>query len=220
LKTLILDIETENTGYDVMADNKRIISVQIGDSTKQELYYADASSQDDSLARAKERIYGLLDVGTVFSGYNITGFDIPILTKFLNVEIPMKNILELSKTPLVANICQQRNRKTLRLEDICTQLSINSAHKEEMNKKAETYKTKPEIISQAKEAARDLASRKGWDLDFSLKYAVDKIAGGNAIYDSYKDFITSGGSENTLFYRYAVGDIVSEYELLLHTMKN
>jgi hypothetical protein len=220
LKTLILDVETENTGHDIMADNKRIISVQIGNSTNQELWYADAPSHDRSLARAKERINGLIEGGTVFSGYNITGFDIPILEKFLDVKIPAKNLIELSKTDLVTNICRQRNRNTLRLEDICAHLGINSHHKDEMNQRAETYKTRPEIVLQAREAARDLASRRGWDLDFSLGYAVDKIAGGHAIFDSYKDFITSNGSEDTLFYRYAVGDVISEYKLLIHTGNN
>ena len=214
MKILILDVETENTGYDIMADNKRLLSVQIGDSNKQELYYADAPSHDSLLVRAKERIYGLLNDETVFSGHNLTGFDTPMLEKFLDIKIPKKNLLDLSKTQLVTNICQLRNRNTLRLEELCSHLGINSSHKDEMNQKAETYKTRPEIVAQAQAAARDLVSRRGWSFNFSLGYSIDKIAGGHAIYDSYKDFVASKGSENTLFYRYATGDIVSEYELL------
>ena len=217
MKTLILDVETENTGYDIMEHNKRIISVQIGDSTLQELYYADSPIHETSLSRARERINDLLGKDTIFSGYNLTGFDTPMLEKFLDIKIPTKNLLDLSKTQLVTNICQQRNRNTLRLEELCSHLGINSSHKDEMNQKAETYKIKPEIVAQAQAGARDLVSRRGWSFNFSLGYSIDKIAGGHAIYDSYKDFVASRGSENTLFYRYAVGDIVSEYELLRRT---
>lgn len=38
----VIDIETENTGTDIMTDNKRIISVQIGDDVNQDLYWADS----------------------------------------------------------------------------------------------------------------------------------------------------------------------------------
>jgi len=200
-----------------MEHNKRIISVQIGDSTLQELYYADSPIHETSLSRARERINDLLGKDTIFSGYNLTGFDTPMLEKFLDIKIPTKNLLDLSKTQLVTNICQQRNRNTLRLEELCSHLGINSSHKDEMNQKAETYKIKPEIVAQAQAGARDLVSRRGWSFNFSLGYSIDKIAGGHAIYDSYKDFVASRGSENTLFYRYAVGDIVSEYELLRRT---
>jgi len=215
----IIDIETENTGSDIMRDNKRIISVQIGDDTKQELYYADSEDPRFTLAMAKERIESLLSQGVVFAGYNIKGFDIPLLKQFLGVEIPESSLLELSQTTMVTSLCQQRSRNRLRLEEICILLGIDSSHKKEMKRKAETYKTRPEIIAQAQEAARDIASRKGWSLDFSYGYAIDKIAGGNAIFDSYKDFVASKGSINTLFYRYAAGDVISEFRLLKHIMK-
>lgn len=199
-----------------MEHNKRIISIQIGDSAKQELYYADSPNPETSLMGAEERINELLDKNTIFSGYNITGFDIPMLKKFLDITIPSNNLMDLNTTPLVTNLCKQRR---LRLEELCTQLNINSSHKDEMNKKAESYKTRPELISQAQEAAREIVNRKGWSYNWTLQRTIDKIAGGYAINDSYKDFVASKGSENTLFYRYAVGDIISEYELLLHTMK-
>ncbi len=202
-----------------MKDNKRIISVQIGDDTKQELYYADSEDPRFTLAMAKERIESLLSQGVVFAGYNIKGFDVPLLKEFLGVEIPESNLLELSQTSLVANLCRQKGRNRLRFEEICCSLGIDCSHKEEMNRKAETYKTRPEIIAQAREAARDIASRKGWSLDFSYRYALGKIAGGNAIFDSYKNFVASKGSVNTLFYRYAVGDVISEFKLLKHIIE-
>lgn len=215
----ILDIETENTGSDIMRDNKRIISVQIGDDTKKELYYADSEDPRFTLSMMKERIASLLDKGVIFTGYNIKGFDIPMLKQFLGVEIPESSLLELSQTTMVTSLCQQRGKNRLRLEEICNLLGIDSSHKEEMNRKAETYETRPEIITQAQEAARDIVSRKGWSLDFSYRYAIEKITRGNAIFDSYKDFVASKGSVNTLFYRYAVGDVISEFELLKYIMK-
>jgi len=167
---------------------------------------------------AKERIASLLAQGVIFTGYNIKGFDVPILKKFLGVEIPESSLLELSQTTIVTSLCQQKGRNRLRLEEVCIFLGIDSSHKEEMNQKAETYKTRPEIIAQAQEAAKYIVSRKGRSLDFSYKDAINKIAGGNAIFDSYKDFVASKGSVNTLFYRYAVGDVISEFELLKHIM--
>lgn len=211
---LILDIETENTGHDIMAHNKRILSVQIGDSTKQELYYADAASHEDSLEAAKHRIHDLLDVGTLFSGYNIIGFDLPMLNQFLGIRIPEGNVYELCETSFVKGICSQKYRNTLRLEEICLHVGIKCRHKDEVNQKAEAYKNRPDLLAQARKAARDLVESKRWGLDFSLQYAIDKIAGGNAILDSYRSFARSNNPKNTSFYRYAIGDVICEHELL------
>jgi len=56
MASLVIDIETENTGADLIADSKRIISVQIGNSTNQELYYADA--RNPSLSTSQEEPKG------------------------------------------------------------------------------------------------------------------------------------------------------------------
>jgi len=210
---LIIDIETENTGSDIMGDNKRIISVQIGDETKQELYYADSEDPQSTLIMAKERITSLLSQGVVFSGYNIKGFDIPLLKQFIGVEIPESNIFELSQTPRVTEI---KNMKKYRLEDVCRECGIEVTHKQKMNEKAEKYKIRQDIKDQARAKAEELVKSKGWGFDFSYKYVLDKISGGNAIFDAYKDFVASKGSVNTLFYQYAVGDVISESELLKH----
>ena len=51
-----LDIETENIGYDIMNDNKRIISVQILNENEPKIYYD--GSKSSSLDQAK-KIYKL-----------------------------------------------------------------------------------------------------------------------------------------------------------------
>jgi hypothetical protein len=214
VKKLVIDIETENTGTDIMADNKRIISVQVGNSAKQELYYDDSNDKSRSLTAAKSRISSLLSEGVVFAGYNVKGFDVPLLKKFLGVEIPDENLLELYETEKVAKLCQLKNRRTLKLEEVCEGLKIDARHKQEMNHEAEKYKTRPDIVKRAQVAAKDIVNHKGWGLDFSYNYALEKLAGGNAIYDSYLKFVERDGSSDTLFHRYAVGDIISEYRLL------
>jgi len=50
--------------------------------------------------------------------------------------------------------------------------------------------------------------------DFAFNYVLDKIAGGRAIFDAYLEFVKSEGQKNTLFYEYAIGDVISEYQLL------
>jgi hypothetical protein len=212
MKTLAIDIETENTGSDIMKDNKRIISVQIGSSTKQELYYADSPDLNYSLSHAKSRISSLIDEGTVFAGYNVKGFDVPLLKKFLDIEIPDNNLIELSETDKVTKLCQLQGKR-LKLEEVCSRLKIDVSHKQEMNLKAEEYRTRPDIINQAKVASRDLSDNTGWGLDFCYKRVLDKIAVGNAIFDSYQKFVEHNGAPDSLFYRYAVGDIISEYHL-------
>ena len=70
----VIDIETENTGTDIMEDNKRLLSVQIGDDTIQNLYWADSKYPQWTLESAKKEIASLLAQGVIFSGYNIKGF--------------------------------------------------------------------------------------------------------------------------------------------------
>ncbi|MCX6648552.1 MAG: hypothetical protein NTV61_04090 [Candidatus Bathyarchaeota archaeon] len=214
MKKLVLDIETENTGADIMADNKRIISVQLGNSAKQELYFADSKDTSRSLSTVKSRISSLLSEGIVFAGYNVKGFDVPMLKEFLDIDIPNENLLELYETEKVATLCRLKNRRTLRLEEVCKGFDIDTSHKDEMNHEAEKYKMRPDIVKKAQTAAKEIVDRKGWSFDFSYNYTLDKLAGGNAIYDSYLKFVERDGSPDTLFHRYAVGDIISEYRLL------
>ena len=207
----VIDIETENTGTDIMKDNKRIISVQIGDDTKQNLYWADSKDPQWTFKSAEKEIATLLSKGVVFSGYNIRGFDVLFLKQFLDIDIPEPNILDLCQSP---KIPQLAGRSKLRLEEACSACGIEVTHKQRMNEKAKKYKSMENFKKQALVKAKELVKNKGWSLDFSYNYTLDKIAGGNAIYDAYLEFVKSGGQKNTLFYEYAVGDVISEHQLL------
>ncbi len=209
----VIDIETENTGADVMADNKRIISVQIGDSINQELYYADARDPLQSLAQAKSRIASLVREGNVLAGYNVKGFDILFLKQFLGVDIPNANVLEIMDMEEMAQLRNRLGKRYLRLEEACMEFGISPDHKRLMDKRAEPFKSNPEILARADTAAQKLVTTKGWSFEWSRGHALDKIAGGHAILASYQEFVSKGGSKDTLFYTYAIGDVVCEYKL-------
>lgn len=209
--SLILDIETETHGADVMAGTKRILSVQIGDSRFQELYYADSPVPESSLAQVPARLAELVNDGTVIAGYNIKGFDLVFLQKFLGVEIPAANVLELMEQAGVKQLQSKMGRRSLRMEEVCRELQVPVDHKRLMDERALAYKTVPELVDQAQIFAEELVSRHGWTHDFALRYTLDKLAVGNAILDAYREFVAKRGSRNTLFYRYATGDVISEY---------
>jgi hypothetical protein len=208
---LIIDIETENTGTDIMKDNKRILSVQIGDDTKQNLYWADSREPQWNLENAKKEIASLLSQGVIFAGYNIIGFDVQFLKQFLGVKIPESNVLDLCQS---AKLIQLTGKKRARLEEACSACGIEVAHKQRMNEKAEKYKTIDAFKNQALAKAEELVKNKAWGFNFSYNYALDKVAVGNAIYDAYLEFVRCGGQKNTLFYEYSIGDVISEYKLL------
>ena len=207
----IIDIETENTGTDIMEDNKRILSVQIGDDTIQNLYWADSKDPQWTLESAKKEIASLLSQGVIFSGYNIKGFDIRFLKQFLGVEIPEANILDVCQSP---KITQFTGKNKARLEEACAACGVKVTHKQRMNEKAKKYKSMEAHKDKALAKANELVENRGWSQDFSYNYALDKVAGGNAIYDAYLEFVKSGGQKDTLFYEYAIGDVISEYQLL------
>ena len=92
-----IDIETENTGADIDLDNKRIISVQIGNAMNVELYYADSKHPAYGLPRARDRIAEMLSNGYVFTGYYIEHFDMRNIAKFLGISIPPSNFIDLSQ---------------------------------------------------------------------------------------------------------------------------
>jgi hypothetical protein len=208
----VIDIETENTGTDIMKDNKRIISVQIGDDTKQSLYWADSKDPRWNLKSAKKEIESLLSQGVIFTGYNISNFDVRVLMQFLGVEIPQSNILDLCQCQ-PQKLTQLTGKNKPRLEEACVACGVKVTHKQRMNEKIKKYKSMEAHKKQAVAKAKELVENKGWGFDFSYDYALDKIAGGNAIYDAYLEFVKSGGQKNTLFYEYAIGDIISEYQL-------
>lgn len=206
----VIDVETENTGTDVMKDNKRIISVQIGDDTKQSLYWADSKDPRWNLSSAKKEIKSLLSQGVIFIGYNISNFDVRVLMQFLGVEIPESNILDLCQSPKIAELT---GKNRARFEEVCSACGIEVTHKTRMNKKAEKYKSMEVHKRYATAKAKELVENKGWSLDFSYAYVLDKIAGGNAIYEAYQEFVRRDGQKDTLFYEYAIGDVIAEYQL-------
>jgi hypothetical protein len=205
-----IDIETENTGADIMKDNKRILSVQIGDDTKQDLYWADSKDSRWNLDSAKKEISSLLAQGVVFVGYNLKGFDVPVLKQFLGVEIPESNILDLCECPKIPELT---GKKRSRLEEVCSAYGIEVTHKQRMNEKAKKYKAMDVHKKNAKAKAIELVEKKDWGYEFSYNYVLDKIAGGTAIYEAYQEFVMNDGRKDSLFYEYAIGDIITEYQL-------
>lgn len=208
---IVIDIETENTGADIMKDNKRVISVQIGDASQQELYYDDSKDSQWTLEKSKMRIASLLSQEYIFAGYNIKNFDIPILNRFLEIEIPESNMFDLSHTPRVTEL---RRNRIFSLEDVCREFGIKANHKQKMNEKAEKYKARQDIKDQASAKAEEYVKNRGWTFEFSYNKALRKIAGGNAILDAYQEFVRTGGQTNTLFYECAIGDVICEHRLL------
>jgi hypothetical protein len=208
-----LDIETENTGLDIIKDNKRILSVQLGNNVNQELYWADSKNPQWNLERAKREILSHLSKEVKFIGYNLKGFDIPMIKQFLNIDITEKQILDLCLCQ-PQRISQLTGKNRPRLEEICSACGIEVRHKQRMNERANKYKSNESFKTQALTKAKELVKNKGWSFDFSYNYALDKVAGGNAIYDAYLEFAKSNGQKNMFFYEYAIGDIISEYNLL------
>ena len=216
MKFAIIDIETENTGSDIMKDNKRIISVQIGDATEQELYYADSKDSQWTLGNAETKIASLLSQGYIFAGYNLKQFDLHFYKYFLGMELPQSNIFDLSDTPQIKDF---RKNKIFRLEDVCRECGIEVNHKHKMNKKSESYKTRQDIRDQAYTKAQEKMRINGWSWNFAFNFSLNKVAGGHAIYDSYQEFVQSGGQKDTIFYEYAIGDVICEYHLLRELTK-
>ena len=210
-KILVLDIETENQGYDVMNDNKRIISIQLNDGTTQSIFYAD--SIDCSLDVGKNILQSKIDENIFFVGFNIRNFDALFLNKFLDIQIPSEQILDISEMPQMESIRGKLGKKRPRLIEICEHLKIDCAHKNLMDNSSEKFKKLPDVIELAKSGAQKWHDEKGWGYNFSYDFALRMISGGMAIMESYNDFVKNNGSSDTLFYKYAMGDVFSEYEL-------
>jgi len=209
---ITLDIETENTGYDIEKDNKRVISIQLLDGTNGKLYYENAPYAD--LTVAKDRIIALMQAGDSFLGFNIS-FDVRRIKEFLGVAIPSTQIVEITELPAMEFVRQALQRRKPRLEEVCKVLEIPCTHKEIMTKRSDKFKQLLHVIDKAKEGANKFQNERGWSYDFSYGYALDKICGGMAILDSFNEFVRTKGDTQTDFYKYAIGDIVTEKELFL-----
>jgi hypothetical protein len=214
---VVLDVETKNLGSDIMKDNEQLLSLQLGDATKQELYYYDSKDTQLNLEMGKKRIASLLSQGVTFVGYNIKGFDTIMLKKFLGVEIPLSRTFELCDTPKMVEL--HRRVKNWTADYACQKYKIDVSHKQKMNAKAEKYRAKEDIQKKAKDdkakaKAMEFVQNRGWTPDYAFNEVLRKIAYGHAIWDAYLEFVESGGRKNTLFYEYAIGDVISEYQLL------
>lgn len=209
---IVLDVETKNLGADIMKDNEQLLSLQLGDATKQELYYYDSKEPKRTLATGEKRIASLLSQGVIFAGYNIKGFDIVMLKEFLGIEIPESKMLDLCLSP---RLIQFTNKSKMRMEEACKTCGVDASHKLKMNKRAEKFKAIQHIREKAEVKAKELVRIKDWSPDFSYNYVLDKIAGGHAIFEAYQEFVESGGRKDMFFYEYAIGDVISEYQLLM-----
>ena len=210
-KIVAIDIETENTGIDIMNDNTRIISVQLHDGTKGEFYYANSTTSN--LKVAKEKIKGLLNNGVQFVGYNILRFDIPILKKFLDIEIPLSQVIDISEMKSIFFLKKELNKGGISLEEACKHFGIKCEHKKLLEPIAEKIRQYPEVIAKSESEGLKLASKTGWGVERCRSNALKKISGGMAILEMYNEFVRSNGSIDSLFYKYAMGDAISEYEL-------
>ena len=211
-KVIVLDIETENTGYDIMNDNKRIISIQTYDGCEGALFYD--GSENNAIEAARSKILSTIEDDCMFAGFNIRNFDALFMNKFLGIKIPDNQILEISEMAQMGKIRGKLGKKKPRLADICKHLDIDCSHKNAMDQLAVRFRNLPEVLKLARDGADKWVKELGWGQEFSYNYALDKIAGGMAILDSFNEFVKKQGDSNLLFYKYAMGDVITEHKLL------
>ncbi len=210
-KLTVIDIETENTGYDIMKHNKRIISIQMFDGQEGLIFYD--GSDKNTIDVAKSNIQSQIDAGFKFVGFNIRNFDVPLIKEFLGIEIPSGQILEISEMSSMNKIREKLGKKKPRLVDVCGHLGIECSHKNIMDDLSLKFRNQSDVIVIAKEGAEKWIKELGWGSSFSHNLALEKVAGGMAILDSFNEFVKHGGDPNSLFYKYAMGDVISEHKL-------
>ncbi len=208
---IVIDIETENTGYDIMNDNKRILSIQLLDVDHEQIFYDGAQTND--LVQAQKTLNQLIIDKNTFVGFNIINFDIPLLKTFLNTEIHHAQISEITNLPMMSSIRERIGKNRPRLIEICDLLKIDCSHKNLMDSSAQKIKMNPDVQKMAKEGADKFSKELGWGYDFSLRLATDRIAGGTAILNSFNEFAQSNGDTASIFYKYAMGDVYTEKKL-------
>ena len=210
-ETIVIDIETENTGYDVMGDNKRILSVQTYDGNESRIYY-DGSDKND-LSSAKRFLEEQIGVGTKFVGFNVRNFDVRFIREFMDVDIPNSQIVDIGELQKTNDIKQKMGKNWPRLVELCDFLEIECSHKNLMDDQSIVFKNLPHVIELAKEGAEKWGKEKGWSHNYSYNRALNSISLGMAIMKSFEDFVQTGGNTDSLFYKYAIGDVISEYLL-------
>ena len=185
MNSIALDIETENPRGDPFINSTRIISVQIGDDKSQKVFYADSKESEFKLDKVKSEVDALIDKDYLFTGYYLKWFDVPLLKKFLDVEIPPKHYLDLIDPVDSLPYAMRRKFQSKRLEHVCETLGIKCDHKKKMWARKDTLE---------RETQR-------------------KIEVGQVIMHAYNEFVQMNGDKKTLFYEYAIGDVISEYQL-------
>lgn len=211
VKNIVIDIETENTGYDIMGDNKRILSVQTYNGNESAIYY-DGSDTND-LSDAKRFLEEHIGLGTKFIGFNVRNFDVRFIREFMGVDIPNSQIIDIGELSKTNDIKQKMGKNRPRLADLCGFLKIECSHKNLMDDQSTEFKNLPHVIELAKEGAEKWVKEKGWSYNFSYDYSLNIISGGMAIMKSFEDFVKLKGSKDSLFYKYAIGDVISEHAL-------
>ena len=213
-KTVFLDVIMENTGADPIGDSKRIMSVQIGDSSKQDVFYAESNTGDQSLFGALMQVNSLVAKNYTFVGHNLKGMELYFLRRFLNVSIPEYMVLDLRDQEGVMKLQQRPEKPLFKLEEVLSEYKIPLDYRLPIDANAELIRKKPEIVAQADEAAKLISTSKGWSPEFSRQYALNNIATGTAIKEAYDEFVQKAGAKDTIYYKFATGDIVAEHKLL------
>ena len=127
---ITLDIETENTGYDILNDNKSILSIQLLSNSKKIFY---SGSEKNSIDEGKKELISHIAQGNKFLGFNIRNFDIPMIKKFLDIEIPSEQIIDISEMEPVTEMKRKIGRKRISLFQVCQQIGIDAGHKIDMD---------------------------------------------------------------------------------------
>lgn len=211
-ETIVIDIETENIGYDIMGDNKRILSVQTYDGNDSVIYY-DGSDTND-LSDAKKFLEEHIGLGTKFVGFNVRNFDVRFIREFMGIDIPNSQIVDIGEMKKMNDVKQKMGKKWPKLVEVCDFLEIECSHKNLMDSQSLKFKDLPNVIKLAKKGAEKWGIDKPWlSYDDAYDKAVNIISVGMSILKSFKDFVESGGSSDSLFYKYAIGDVISEYLL-------
>ncbi|MEM3112535.1 MAG: hypothetical protein QXY90_05800 [Candidatus Anstonellales archaeon] len=210
-KLTVIDIETENTGYDIMKHNKRIISVQMFDGGTGRLFYD--GSESSPIGAAKEAILSQVDDGYEFVGFNVRNFDVPLIKEFMGVEIPIGQVIEIGEMPQMNDIRRNLGKQWPRLFEVCDHLGIECSHKGLMDNISSRLQSRPDVIALAKDGATNLAKEKGSTPEYWHNRTLAKVAGGMAILESFNEFVRSGGNTDSLFYKYAMGDVFAEHRL-------
>ena len=156
---IVIDIETENTGYDVMKHNKRILSIQTYDGKDGCIYY---DGSDNDLSAAKDALNKNIESGKKFVGFNVRNFDVRFIREFMDVDIPSSQIIDIGEMTNMQQVKQKMRKDYPRLVDVCSFLDLECSHKSLMDDHSLQFKKRPEVIKMAQEAVEVWKKEKPW----------------------------------------------------------